>query len=106
MVDEVEFGYTADTINKVYEIEKMYCECLKQKASTLDSEKEIFEFMNFYRFYKMQYGIKCTQQDENYNLTNITSDKMSGYDEIEKQLIENCIQSKCSIFGKEVKNYE
>lgn len=24
----------------------------------------------------------------------------------EKQLIENCIQSKCSIFGKEVKNYE
>lgn len=24
----------------------------------------------------------------------------------DKQLIENCIQSKCPIFGKEVKNYE
>lgn len=24
----------------------------------------------------------------------------------EKQLIENCIQSKCSIFGKEVKHYK
>ena len=77
----------ASTIEIACSVEKDFVKCLKNIASNASTKEEVFDALQIYRDYKIQYAFRC--YDNNVEIT----DEMLGISEIENTLFDKACEN-------------
>ena len=78
----------SSTIEKACSVEKEFVKCLKKIVVNANTKEEVFDALQIYRDYKIQYAFSCYDND-----VNIT-DKMLGLSKIENILFDKVCENK------------
>lgn len=72
------------TKEDIEKFEQVYCDCMKIKLNDVSSKEELSDLFNIYRFYRVQFGITCYDD----NGKNIINEKISSYDNLDRLFVE------------------